>query len=379
MNISTCLGALKEIELTKAAYEHFRRVYPTEELCISINNDLPTFEWAVATAITDKNFKYDWTEPPISFSENYNKAVALATKEKIVLYHNDMVPATGFLEKLDKNNDPMAVLGYTTIEPPVFKDHERPGKIVQDFGNEFSDFKVKEFEDYCKTIIEKLQPGAFFFLSCFKKTFDFLGGFDEKTFWPAFCEDDDFLLRLLHYGCDLQTTNAALVYHFVSRTSRFSNVPEIVWNQSTGSVEFNSQRNFIRKWGNRYLGYMNKKVGVFDIGYNLKYANHSIIQSLEPFARNLVVDCKINDYITNEQSRTNFDLQSKFVDTLTNQITVHVDCNKLNQHTFTHLVNLPVLLSALKDSGTFKYGEFEINVTGVPVNLVDSLIVIERK
>jgi GT2 family glycosyltransferase len=372
------MAVLKEVELTKKAYEHFRRVYPTAELCVSVNNDVATHNWAKNIAKKDPNFKFVWTEGLITFSENYNKAVSLATKDKIVLYHNDMVPAPGFLERLDENLDPMFVLGYTTIEPPVFKDHVRPGKIVQDFGSDFSNFKVNEFEEYTSTITEELSDGAFFFLSCFKQTFDLIGGFDERTFIPVFCEDDDFILRLIHAGCIIKTTSKAVVYHFVSRTIRFSNVPMSTWNQSSDSVEANAQRNFLRKWGGRYYGYLNKRVGVFDIGYNVKRATTDILRALEPLAKNLQVDCSPNDYVMHEQSKTRFNLGRKFVEKVSNQIIVDIDCNKLNQTTYNHLAQLPVLLSTLKDVGDFKYSEFTVHVKTIPENLVDTLIKIER-
>jgi GT2 family glycosyltransferase len=373
------MGVLKEVNLTKNAYKHFRRVYPTAELCISVNNDDETGKWAQSIAKKDSNFKWCWTKSVIPFSENYNKAVALATNEKIVFYHNDMIPAPGFLERLDENTDPMTILGYTTVEPPIFKDHDRPGKIIKDFGKDFDEFKVEEFEEFCKGVEETVIDGTFFFLSCFKETFDKIGGFDEFTFNPVFCEDDDLILRFRHLGCNIQTTNTAVVYHFVSKTIRFSSVPIETWNHSSEETEANSARNFIRKWGGRYFGYLNNKVGVFDIGYRLTHATKDIVRVLEPFARNLQVDCKIDEYLLNEQPNTNFRLATKFTNELTNNVIVNIDCNRLNQTTFTHLTHLPVLLSILLETGNFNYSEFMVMVKEPSINLVDTLIKIERK
>ena len=62
------------------------------------------------------------------FSANYNKAISLVKTEKLVLVHNDMVLGAGFLENLEQNIIPNRILSYTTIEPPIFEGHERPGK-----------------------------------------------------------------------------------------------------------------------------------------------------------------------------------------------------------------------------------------------------------
>ena len=151
------------------------------------------------------------------------------------------------------------------------------------------------------------------------------------------------------------------------------------WNQTSENVEVNSIRNFIRKWGGRYFGYLNKKVGVFDIGYRLTHSTKDIVRALEPFARNLQVDCKIDEYLLSEQPNTNFRLVKKFTDELKNNVIVNIDCNRLNQATFTHLTHLPILLSGLTETGDFNYSEFVVMVKELPTNLVNKLIKIERK
>lgn len=388
MNISTCMAVVSQLDMTKEAYHHFRRVYPAEELCIAVNHDEATYKWVKELAFWDMNLKYVWTEELISFSANYNKAVSLATKDKIVFYHNDMIPAPGFLERLDMNEDPMYVLGYTTVEPPVFKDHERPGKIIQDFGGNFEEFQLHNFEQYANRIVynpsptasdtpygpEHLADGTFFFMSLYKKTFDAIGGFDDKTFVPVFCEDDDLIMRLIHYGCKIQTTNLALVYHLVSRTIRFSDTPQTLWHASSQSVEIQSIRNFIRKWGKKYNGYENKKANVIDIGYRITNTTPQFLLLLEPYAKNLQVDIDPTTYIEEEQSKTVFDLQSKFTDTLTNAVVVDINTMDLVPHTFNILTELSRVLTSTTAVGKFKYGPFTVTVQKPINNLADTLI-----
>ena len=33
---------------------------------------------------------------------------------------------------------------YTTIEPPIFAGHERPGKIIKDFGTDINTFQIDD-------------------------------------------------------------------------------------------------------------------------------------------------------------------------------------------------------------------------------------------
>jgi len=372
------MAVMRELELTKQAYHHFRNLYPGEELCISVNQDKEVMDWVREVAMWDLNLKWAWTENVISFGENYNKAVSLATKDKIVLYHNDMIPAPGFLENLDTNEDPMFVLGYTTVEPPVFPDHDRPGKIIQEFGREFNTFEKEKFQMFASQIPAAVSDGTFFFLSCFKKTFDEIGGFDEKTFNTYFCEDDDLILRLLLHGCQTRTTSSSVVYHLVSKTSRFSNTPFNFYNTSVTSLEMNSQKNFIRKWGGRYYGHDNKKVSVYDIGYNISHGNENVIAFLEPFAKNIKVDCSVDNFIRTAQPTSTTSLSNKFVSDLTNQVIVHIDGYKLNQTVVDHLLALPKVLPTVQEIGKFKYSEFTVEIRELPADLADTLIVIER-
>ena len=39
------------------------------------------------------------------------------------------------------------VLSYTTIEPPIFMGHKRPGKVILDLGSSFDDFNQEKFEE----------------------------------------------------------------------------------------------------------------------------------------------------------------------------------------------------------------------------------------
>ena len=65
-----------------------------------------------------------------------------------------------------------------------------------------------------------LVNGASLFMSGYKSMFEDVGFFDGFSFNPFFCEDDDFLIRAKLKGYKLKTTECAVTYHFVSKTSR---------------------------------------------------------------------------------------------------------------------------------------------------------------
>ena len=61
------------------------------------------------------------------FQKIITYAIKLVDTEKLVLIHNDMVIGKNFLENLSELVDEKTLLTYTTIEPPIFKGHKRPG------------------------------------------------------------------------------------------------------------------------------------------------------------------------------------------------------------------------------------------------------------
>ena len=56
-----------------------------------------------------------------------------------------------------------------------------------------------------------------------------------------FCEDDDLIKRFKLLGLELITSLDAICYHFVSKTSRFSDE----YQNKTQQIEMNSNKNFI--------------------------------------------------------------------------------------------------------------------------------------
>ena len=327
MNISFVLAVYNKLDLTKECYRRLRDVYPEAPLVISSggSND-GTREWLEEMSDLDEYLSIFHDDDRLAFSDNYNAGIKLVDTEKLVLIHNDMVIGEGFLEAIERLLTPNMVLCYTTVEPPIFKGHKRPGKVLMDLGSSFHDFDQYRFNEFVNEWrnSDRIYDGAVFFMSGYKKMFEDVGMFDGFSFFSCFCEDDDFLIRAKLKGYDLKTCDSAIVYHFVSQTSRFSD--EMKNNRQL--VETKSTRNFIRKWGIpissfnelRYWEDNVFKFNTFTFGLTTKNKNRLFF--LEPFFDKINLGEIPEDYIQNEQPNTNYDLRSKF--TMTNTVDVMV-------------------------------------------------------
>ena len=318
MDITFVLAVFNKLDLTKDCYTRLRSVYPDAPLVISSGGSSDgTKEWL--ESLDDEYLSFIHDDDKLTFSENYNAGIKLVDTEKLVLIHNDMVIGKHFLENLSEllDNNPNTLLSYTTIEPPIFKGHRRPGKVLIDLGDGFHNFNQNLFNELVEQMKDNknLYDGAVFFMSGFKKMFDEVGGFDGFSFVPAFCEDDDFLIRAKLKGYELKTTECAVTYHFVSQTSRFSED----FKKDRVLYEVSSNRNFVRKWGipisafntTRYWEENDFTYKTFTMG--LTTNNKNRLYEVEPFFDKINVNEVPDDYIKNEQPRTRYDLRSKFI------------------------------------------------------------------
>ncbi len=325
MNITFVLAVYNKLDLTQECYRNLRELYPTSPLVISSGGSSDgTKEWL--ESLNDEHLSFIHDDDRLTFSETYNAGIKLVDTEKLVLIHNDMVIGEGFLESIERLLKPNMLLSYTTIEPPIFRGHKRAGKVLLDLGSGFDNFDYFHFNDYVQKWknSDNLYDGAVFFMSGYKKMFEDVGGFDGFSFVPAFCEDDDFLIRAKLKGYDLKTCDSAVVYHFVSQTSRFSDD----YKKDRMLYEISSNRNFVRKWGIpisafnelRYWEESNFTYKTFNMGLTTR--NRNRLMEVEPFFDKIDLGEIPESYIENEQKNTRYDLRSKFV--LTDDVDVMI-------------------------------------------------------
>ncbi len=305
-NISLLIGLKNNIEYSKAFYETTRVLYPEIEIVFvsygSIDN---THEWL--NGLNDKNVIFEYHTESKTLADTYNRCIQLASNEYVAFLHNDIILAPNFIENLQKHIAKDTVVSYTTIEPPIFKGHNRPGKVIQDFGADITAFDTKKFYEYSTRISEinnnKTEEGIFFFMCLSRDLLIEIGGFDN-LYNPMFREDDDLIYRLRLLNLKMFTSADALCYHFVSKTSRFSEEYEL----RTKTIEANSCRNFTRKWGFKHDSIHKKS---YDICIVIKNCNDQILFELEPFAKMIYIDSEITKYTKIEQCNTKFILTDK--------------------------------------------------------------------
>jgi GT2 family glycosyltransferase len=316
MEISMVMAVYNKLDLTKDCYKRIREIYPDAPLVISSGgSDDGTKEWL--ENLDDDNLSYLHDDDKMTFSDNFNSAIKLVDTEKLVLIHNDMVIGRHFLENLERLLTDDTLLCYTTLEPPIFKGHNRPGKVIMDLGTSFNNFNYVEFDNYVEENKDdcRIYDGGVFFMSGYKKLFEDVGYFDGFSFVPAFAEDDDFLIRTKLKGYKLKTCSCAITYHFVSQTSRFSEE----FKQDRLRYEVNSNRNFVRKWGIpissfNELRYWEDNVFTYKtFTMGLTTRNRSRLFEIEPFFDKIDLGIIPEDYLENEQKNTRYDLRSKFV------------------------------------------------------------------
>lgn len=360
--ISLLVALKNNLEYTKHFYKTTRAIYPEVEICFSSYNSTDgTHEWLQEIQLKDPYIQCWWSEIYGNFSDNFNKAASLATKDYVAFLHNDIVVAPGFIENLEKHCNLNTVVSYTTIEPPIFAGHERPGKIIYDLGVELETFDINKFYKFATQATEqykdKTESGIVFFMCMSKNKYLEIGGLDN-LYNPMFCEDDDLILRWKLAELNTITSLDAITYHFVSKTSRFSEE----YQQRTQQIELQSNRNFLRKWGNKDFK------AKYDIGYIIKNCNPQLVPTLELFASTIYVDCPYQDYISVEQPNTKFDLNKRIKninDPKTNQILIEFDATQLNQNNFQLLQQLPQIISESGGIGIFKLDIFKLNISGI--------------
>ena len=371
-NISVLVGLYNNINYTKEFYKYFREVYPTVELVfVSYGSNDETHSWLFN--LNDPNTITFFESERKTFSDTYNKAIELATEDYVVFTHNDMIVAPGWLENIEKHLHPQNVVSYTTIEPPIFGDHQRPGKIVKDFGDEFEEFRYDEFLEFIQDKEQGLRnqtsEGISFFMALSRQQLLDIGGFDN-IFNPYFCEDDDLIRRLKYLKLNCFTSLDSFVYHLVSKTSRFSEEAKL----KTNEIEQNSNRTYIRKWKSYDSNFKT------DIVFDIINANYDIIHYLEPWCSLINTDyIDYKKYIENEQKNTIIDLSNKFNPILSNlDVIINFDSKEFNNNSFYIIQNIQNILKDITEIGEYEIDIFKIKINKIPNNQIKDLIYLNK-
>jgi len=253
----------------------------------------------------------------VTLGINYNNAVAKANGEIVVLMHNDMVPHPEFVETILKYIKRKMVLVYHRIEPPIYND-TYPGKSIYDCGTDIETYNKNKFFEYGITDV-LLDGGSQLFFAVYKEDYLDIDGYTFKKF----CEDDDVHLRYKIAGYDLKVANGAMVYHFVSKTSRAGNYQE---------TELISNLEFIKKWGFRHSVH-NK---VYKKAYVIK---GKVIPELTK---------ALDLFFTSTPDKAN--------------VVAEIDVSTFTPDDYKYLSQLNDIIADSNEIGTFELGNMKINV-----------------
>ena len=367
MNISLLVGLKNNLDYNKNFYNTTRELYPDVEICfVSYGSTDGTHEWL--DSIADNNLKYFYSEEQKTFSDTFNKAAELATKDYVAYLHNDIVLAPGFIENLEKHVSPNNIVAYTTIEPPIFAGHERPGKLIYDLSADLETFdkhKLYEYVDSVKDMyLDKTEPGITFFMCMPRIKLLEIGGMDN-LYNPMFCEDDDLIRRWNMLGMNCFTALDAICYHFVSKTSRFSEE----YQNRTQQIELASLRNYVRKWGTR------SDAPKYNIGIQVTNCTLPILDLLEPYCDRIYIDDEMqvitSHYVDKEQAKTKFDLAKRIMTTTYNNpydyddIVVEIDGKRMSQQDAAYVFMLPQIIQESGEVGEFQLGNLKISINRI--------------
>ena len=355
-NISLIAAIKNNIDYTKKFYETTRLLYPDTEICfVSHNSTDGTHEWLENISKTDKNLQIHYDNETRCFADTYNKAAQIATKDYIAFVHNDMILYSNFLENLSKHLTPNNIVSYTTVEPPIFGYHVRPGKLISDCGPDLENFDADKFDNFAKEALieykDKTQDGIVFFMGLSRELFLSIGGFDN-LFNPFFREDDDLIKRLkMLQDKKYFTCLDAMCYHFVSKTSRFSKE----YSAKSQAIENNNTRNYIRKWGSVH------NENVYPISIVIKNCSIMALEAIEPYGQNIYIESNdlINEYINSEQQNTKISLKNKLhhiglFNTNITGVSCIIDCNSITNADIQNITNIPQIVDHINKIGTYK-------------------------
>lgn len=354
--ISFLVGLKNNLEYSKKFYQHFRDIYPDEQLVfVSFGSSDGTHEWL--ESLIDKNVRLFYEPNSKTLSDTYNKAIEISTKNHVRFLHNDMVLGKNFVKEIQKALQINPLIYYKTVEPPIFEDDNRLWKEIQDFGNDFDDFKYNDFfkfEELNKNKENLFVENSSFFLAAEKALLTNINGLDP-LFNPMFCEDDDLILRLKLSGQKPLLSLSAIVYHFVSKTSRFSEE----YQNISKKLEENSHRNFYRKWGFRNDSlHRNKRT----YGLILENSTEDSLKLLEPFVSHIYTNDEVIKYVEKEQEKTAVDLTEKFrktSDPIADDVVLKFDADKISEKNINIFRNLNDIIIARKtNKRKYKFLDF---------------------
>ena len=297
----------------------------------------------------------------------YDILIKEATTEMVVIFHTDMLLGYHADYYLLEAYKPKSVVCATRIEPPLHP--PGPEKIVKDFGIWPEDIKWEEFDLFVKNQIPQNEG------KCTKALFapwlinrnDHLG---HDDIFKSIYEDADIFRRFVLAEYEIIQVWSSLVYHLTCRSSKFEAVGNNTDFGTQGTEEWQKKNyamalEYIRKWGGMFKEYgpceprPNLK---YDVGLEVKNCSTSLL-AYEPYTTNMQVDCSTSEYIEQTQKQSSFNISSKFVQVLVNDIKIFFDNSSGSVGDLEYvLTNVEDILEQTDANSTYEFGTVTITV-----------------
>jgi glycosyltransferase involved in cell wall biosynthesis len=272
----------------------------------------------------------------------YDTLFKLANNELVVAFHADMIMGIDADKNLVKHHKRGTVVCSTRIEPPLHP--PGPEKIVRDFGLWPEDIKLDEFDSFVKSCLtaNKDKTTGSSFAPWLVDRRDHIG--HDPVFLSVY-EDADLFRRFVLAGYKMIQSWDSLVYHLTCRGGQFLGAEKMEdFNKKDELWLKNNQLSmleYIRKWGGYFKEYgpceprPNKK---YDVGLRASNCDSNVFQ-FEPFFSNLSLDLNSLNYVRDAQPKSKFDIGSKFVQELSNDIVIETDFSKVGYDKLQYLIS----------------------------------------
>ncbi len=192
-----------------------------------------TIKWLEA-----ENIQFKHSKENIGICKAMNGLFALADREYIVYFNDDMYACWGWDVEMQKAIDQLSsnrfYLSCTMVEP---RDTGNKCVVVFDAGTGVDDFDEHKLKEGSGNLIRPDWNGSSWPPSLMHRNlWEQIGGFSEE-FSPGLYSDPDISMKLWQAGVrDFRGVGASLVYHFMQK--------------STGRVKLNDgKKQFLKKWG----------------------------------------------------------------------------------------------------------------------------------
>lgn len=364
--ITYCIPSKNNLRYLKSCIKSIQEnsYYKDNEILVYIDQDNDgTCEWLEGEPV---RFIKNTSAEPNGIGHAYDIMFQVAKHDLVVAFHADMILGIDADKNLLKHHKRGSIVCSTRIEPPLHP--PGPEKIVKDFGIWPEDLKLQEFDEFVKKFSEENEnkTTASSFAPWLIDRRDHLG--HDPIFLSVY-EDADLFRRFVLAGYTMIQSWDSLVYHLTCRGGQFLGAEKIEDFQKKDELWLKnnqiSMMEYIRKWGGMFKEYgpceprPNKK---YDLGINAINCQQNVL-SLEPYFSNLKVDINYKDYVINAQTHSKFNLSSKFVKEINNDISIEYDGSKTNiNDLYSLLVNIEDVLEDAESNTNYEVNQMILKI-----------------